>query len=167
MGRVQVKRTTKDGRQDGKREIDSDQFAPIRTHLVYHKMVKNHELFEPIFNGPNSPLQRALRVLASSLKVRSIQGNLTVEPECGNIEFGDNVGECFAGSVRDTYDCFGYFSVGSEFVGTREVCEGPYGECTNTEGPDGNGVNTDYILYVNIAEGVLLIWISNFSLISC
>ena len=158
MGRVQVKRTTKNGRQDGKREVNGDQFAPIRTHLVYHEMVKNHELFELIFNRPNSPLQRALSVLASSLKVRPIQGNLTLEPDCDYIEFGDNVEECFAGSVRDTYDCFGYFSVGHEFVGTKEVCEGPYGECTNTEGPNGSGVDTDYILYVNIAEGMLLVY---------
>ena len=138
------------GRKTGKREASD--FSPLRTHVVYHEDVKNHVLFAPLFNNIESPLQRALRVLSSSLMVRPIQGNLTVEPDCDEIGFGLNEGKCFAGTVSNVYSCGRQFNVESPYVGVRESCEGPYGQCRE-EGPAGYGVSTDYILYVNIAEG--------------
>ena len=130
---------------------EASDFAPIRTHIVLHETISNNETILSEFSTAEGPFQQALNVLSNALQVRPVRGNFTVPPPCNEITFGANAGKCWPGTVQEEYFCV-EFELPTYLLGTREVCDGPFGEC-HIEGPDGEGVNADYFLRVAAIHG--------------
>ena len=116
-----------------------------RIRISTHFVEPLHAAVREQLTSPMGPFAKALELLSSTLLVRQVQGNLTVQPECDQYAFGPNNGKCWV--LHSSTEC-GPFPIPDRYLGTREVCTSSDGPC-DEEGPRGSGAEeTDFLLLV-------------------
>ena len=94
--------------------------------------------------NPHGPFMKVIHYLENTLRVRPIQGSLTIPPLCDEYTSGANEGKCSV--LHSTTEC-GVFEVPDQYLGTREVCTTSSSTCSEA-GPNGSGANnTDFLLF--------------------
>ena len=134
-------------------ERQAASFSPIRITPVLMEPIDS--LYQDKLTSPGGLLMRVVNYLEKTLRVRSIQGNLTIPPTCDEYTYGVNDGKC--GVLHTPIKC-GIFVVSPQYFGTREVC--PSSASTTScyqSGPNGVGAaNTDFLLFVG-TKGMMII----------
>lgn len=118
-------------------------FSPIRITPILMEPIDSR--FRDQLTNTNGSLMRVVNFLENTLRVRPIQGNVTVPPTCDEYAFGPNEGKCIV--LHQTTQC-GFFDIPDQYLGTREVCPTSSSNCS-VSGPHGAGAaDTDFLLFV-------------------
>ena len=115
---------------------------------------------------PSGPLFKSIAVMSSLLLVRPLTSNLTLTPSCQQTYIGGiNNGTCAELSPRT--EC-GIFSVPDQFLSTVVRCDtADDSETCHEEGPNGEGVAADFLLFVGTNQSSSKRWLAAVCVETC